>query len=73
MSLCANKEKAEQTDDSVLLGSMRREDKRQSSGLKIGKSGVPVVTQWLTHPTGNNEVAGWIPGLAQWVKDLALP
>ena len=35
--------------------------------------GVPVVTQWLTNPTRNHEVVGSIPGLAQWVEDLALP
>ena len=40
--------------------------------LKI-RSGVPVVAQWLTNPTRNDGVAGSILGLAQRVKDLALP
>ena len=35
--------------------------------------GVPVVVQWLTNQTRTHEVVGSVPGLAQWVKDLALP
>ena len=34
--------------------------------------GVPVVAQWLTNLTRNNEVVGLIPGLVQWVKVPAL-
>ena len=43
-----------------------------STAVKTKKEGVPVVVQWLTNPTRNHEVVGFVPGLAQWVKDLAL-
>ena len=33
--------------------------------------GVPVVAQQVKNPTSVHEGVGSIPGLAQWVKDLA--
>ena len=40
--------------------------------IKEETPGVPVVVLWLTNPTKNHGAAGSIPGLTQWVKDLAL-
>ena len=40
--------------------------------LRKTPRGVPVVTQWLTNPTRNDEVAGSVPALAQWVNDPAV-
>ena len=43
------------------------------SFIRSMNCGVPVVAQGLMNPTRNHEVVGSIPGLAQWVRNLALP
>ena len=66
---------------SGLLGEQRRRSQLrerlnpqdvQPPSLTLGLEGswirVPVVAQWLTNPTRNHDIAGLVPGLAQWVK-----
>ena len=57
---------------SVQFSTCQNIEHREGSEIKVVTLGVAVVAQWLMNLTKNHDVAGSIPGLAQWVKDLAL-
>ena len=46
---------------------------RLNAPIKRHRVGVPGVAQWSTNLTRNHEIVDSILGLAQWVKDQALP
>ena len=52
---------------------MEGKERKKQSGVGIAGQGAPIMVQAETNPTRHQEVAGLIPDLTQWVKDLALP
>ena len=64
-SLCCTPEK---TVNQLYVNLKRKEKLKRKK-----KGGIPFVDHQLMNPTRIHEDVGSIPGLTQWVKDLALP
>ena len=56
----------------MLLGKVSLIWRNQNGFISESKLlGVPAVAQWVNDPAYLCGGVGWIPGLAQWFKDLA--
>ena len=69
-----------ENDDQQRLRIIMGERYIHTVSIRVGKvmlqqttPGVPAVAQEVINPASIHEDSGLIPGLAQWVKDLALP